>query len=283
MLAPAPANTKRRPLGETSTREPTGRPMPEKAPTILDTQVVSYMMKGRLAGPDPENEAITSTVAHELLRMRDKWSGSPRYFLPGHLTRSESAIVPQLAATHPTNRPLFKRRADHISIDFNGELPPVREYSHLGITLVINSRDIRFFKASIRHLPKPERKTLEATFEYLISTGLRCIPLDDHGVRAGLEQLERFTTGGGNVKKDFRNTLNDMLILGVALRHKCPIHTLDKELARIAAPHFHTRTTDGALINLEPRIDFTADRKPPRESKGYINRGWHYRTYSKRD
>ncbi|MFI1516098.1 hypothetical protein [Streptomyces griseoaurantiacus] len=101
-------------------------------------------------------------------------------------------------------------------------------------------------------------------------------------MRAGLEQLERFTTEGGNAKKDFRNTLNDMLILGVALRHKCPIYTLDKELARIAAPHFHTRTTDGALINLEPRIVPSEDRKTPRESKGYINRGWHYRTYSKR-
>ncbi|GAA1008683.1 hypothetical protein GCM10009564_21860 [Streptomyces thermogriseus] len=256
--------------------------MPEKAPTILDTQVVSYMMKGRLPGPDPENEAITSTVAHELLRMRDKASGQPRYFLPARLTQAESAVVPALAATHPTNRPLFKRRADHISIDFNGEFPSVREYSHLGMALVINLRDVRLFRASIRHLSKPERKILEANFDYLISTGLRCIALDDQGVRAGLEQLVRFTTGGGNAKKDFRNTLNDMLILGVALRRRCSIRTLDKELVRIAAPQFHTRSANGSLINLEPRIEPSIDRKPSRESKGYINRGWHYRTYSKR-
>jgi hypothetical protein len=256
--------------------------MLEKVPTILDTQVVSYMMKGHLPGPDPEKEAITSTVAHEFLRMRDKVSGQPRFFLPGRLTQGESAVVPALAATHPTNRPLFKRRADHISIDFNGEFPSVREYSHLGMALAINLRDARFFRAAIRHLAKPERKNLEANFEYLIGAGLRCIALDDRGVRVGLEQLARFTAEGGNAKKDFRNTLNDMLILGAALRHRCPIRTLDKELARIAAPHFHTRSADWALINLEPRIDTSTHRNSPRESKGYINRGWHYRTYSKR-
>ncbi|MEV6543397.1 hypothetical protein [Streptomyces sp. NPDC051665] len=257
--------------------------MTKKTPTILDTQVVSYMIKGHLTGPNPESEAITSTVAHELLRMRDKLSGNPRYFLPGHGRQAEYAMLPAIAAAHPANRPVFRRRADRISIDFNGELPSVQEYSHLGISLAINRRDARVFRAAIRHLSKEERKKLEATFDFLITTGLHCIPLDDGGIQTGLAQLESFTTTGGNAKKDFRNTLNDMLILGVALRHNYPIHTLDKELTRIASPHFHTKTTDGFLFNLEPRQGIEEARKISRESRGYINRGWRYRAYSKRD
>jgi predicted nucleic acid-binding protein len=256
--------------------------MPINVPTILDTQVVSYMMKGRLPGPDPVSHVITSTVAHELLRMRDKSSGSPRYFLPGHASHAEYATLPVLATAHPTNRPVFKRRADRISIDFNGDLPSVQEYSHLGISLAINRRDVRIFRASIRHLPKQDRKTLVAIFEYLIATGLRCLPLDETGIRTGLVQLERFTATGGNAKKDFRNTLNDMLILGVALRHNHRIYTLDKELTRVASPQFHARTADGALFSLEPRQGPKGERKISNESKGFINRGWQYRTYSKR-
>jgi hypothetical protein len=110
-------------------------------------------------------------------------------------------------------------------------------------------------------------------FQYLISNGFHCRPLTESAIEVSLDLLDRFTQRY-SIKGNFRNSLNDMLIYGIAVVSHEELRTEDGLLARFAAERHgvaHYRE-DSDLI-----LDFSQPCRPyrkARDNKGYVNRGW---------
>ncbi|MFE7577512.1 hypothetical protein ACFU5Z_22525 [Streptomyces sp. NPDC057521] len=249
-------------------------PDPAAPPVVADTQVVSYAMKG-VPGFSAENVVISSTVAHEFLNVRDRLSGKPRYFLP--CSRSVADMAPMAAHDSRGGRPRFRNTSDLLLMDFNNEHPSVAEYSHNGMSQMINTGAIGVFSVAVSHLPDSQARKLVDRFEFLVSMRVNCRPIQGRHVEGGYE-LFREHMGKERAKDDFRNSLNDMLILSFALDTTSNggiFETRDKLLAEIAARYFDKRVERGPLIRLT-RSPTTTTRKVSRESKGYINTGWRF-------
>ncbi|MCO5992989.1 hypothetical protein [Actinoallomurus rhizosphaericola] len=249
---------------------------------IADTQIVSYIMKGSPAAGDLSGFSITSTVAQEFLRVRDIATGNTRYFTPPPYSlspRAKAAYETQekIYRDHPRDKPLFKRVTDKIVFDFNNEFPSVMEYGHVGISHLINTQNRTIFSQSLSHLPKPERKDLMNKFSFLAEQGIDCIPIQPESISIAFDFLKLLIKRGVNLKGDFRNSLNDMLILGTAVANESDLWTEDKILAQFAEDEGISKIKSHRghfeiSIN-EPNI---ADRRVSRESKGYINTAWRY-------
>ncbi|WP_416478275.1 hypothetical protein [Streptomyces sp. LKA04] len=252
---------------------------------IIDTQIVSYAMKG--AAPNAEigdisGLSITSTVAHEFLRLRDIKTGDARYFTPppyglGPGAREFYMANRKIHLDRPSDRPLFRRVTDKLVMEFNNEFPTVVEYGHVGISHLLNAGNRAVFSESVNHLPKRERKDLISKFTFLTSKSVRCVPVQPECVPVAFDLLKRLMKRGFNLKSDFRNSLNDMLILGTAISCGGDLRTKDELLAQFAA--------DEGLSKVYSRDDHYelkfgetegSVRRVSRESKGYVNTGWRY-------
>jgi predicted nucleic acid-binding protein len=250
---------------------------------ILDTQIISYAVKGNLKESLPADFAITSTVAHEFLRVRDKRTGAARYYTPlphGMLpdARANYAAGQRIhGGRRPSNRPLFKRVTDKVLMDFNNEYPSVVEYGHAGIAHLINTANRTIFAESITHLPKRERKRLICNFEFLADHASECIPLDVEAVSSAFRYLKELEAKGVSLKADFRNSLNDMLILATADIRGAGLRTMDGLLAQFARECGVVEVESrGGIYDLTPKRQENEGRKTLRESKGYRNTAWRY-------
>ncbi|WP_411090119.1 type II toxin-antitoxin system VapC family toxin [Streptomyces sp. 061-3] len=250
---------------------------------IIDTQIVSYALKG---SPIVEGSiagfSITSTVAQEFLRVRDVATGDARYFTPppnGLGPGAKDAYVAQqkIHLDRPSDRPLFKKATDRLIMDFNNEFPSVVEYGHIGIAHLLNTANRPIFGESVNHLPKRERKDLLEKFTFLADQGVRCIPVRAESIPAAFDLLKRLIKRGFNLKSDFRNSLNDMLILGTAIANGADLWTKDELLAQFAEDEGLSKVKS---CDSHFEITFSASesalRRVSRESKGYVNTGWRY-------
>lgn len=218
------------------------------------------------------NVTIPSTVAQEFLLFRDLDTGKPRYFLPVSMPHSQRNLLPS------SRKPTFRGIADQIHLDFNNEYPSVIEYSHRGIAQAINNFDTEIFGLATQHLPVAEARKLMDRFVFLAAMQARCLALRSVHVEAACRLMKKFLSGGQKLKDDFRNSLNDMLILAFALDAVSgggTFETRDKLLAAFARPYFDTGTQHGDLIRFEQNPKPLVRRKS-QESKGYINTGWRY-------
>lgn len=248
---------------------------------ILDTQVVSFAKKGIL--PLPSGFSITSTVAQEFLRVREKSTGGARYFTPPPQGLSPDGRANYLAGRsihggdRPSNRPLFKKVTDKVVMDFNNEYPSVVEYGHLGISHLINTANRGIYIESITHLPKHERKNLIENFEFLADHRAECIPVDSDCVSIAFFWLREMVSTGMNLKADFRNSLNDMLILATARSKRLNLWTMDELLAQFAREHDVSEVaSQGDFYELAFSDVPGPERRESRESKGYRNTGWRF-------
>ncbi|WP_275464854.1 hypothetical protein [Streptomyces noursei] len=243
---------------------------------------MSYAMKGIQVEKSISNSFITSTVAQEFLRVRNTETGDARYFTPATHKFSPLAIEAYLAGRklfldRPSDRPLFKGLTDTLIMDFNNEFPSVLEYGHIGIADLLNTGMQGIFSESVNHLPKRERKDLVRKFRFLVDQGVKCIPVGQAHIPLAFDLIKRLIGRGSNLKADFRNSLNDMLILGAAIANNADLWTKDKPLAQFIE--------EEGLSQVKSRRDhyeitFNATENEPsrasRESKGYINTGWRY-------
>ncbi|MEU1232166.1 hypothetical protein [Streptomyces sp. NPDC005828] len=250
---------------------------------ILDTQIISYAIKGKSKEPLPEAFSITSTVAQELLRVRDIPSGGARYFTPPPqriAPEQKGAYLrggPVHRTGYPSNRPRFRNSTDRIVMDFANEYPAVVEYGHLGISWLIRTGNRRVYEESITHLPKDERKKLVGNFEFISHHVEDCVPVNSDIISGAFSLLKQVTDEGVAIKADFRNTLNDMPILSTARHERAKIQTEDKLMAQFAkkfsifgvkesGDHYELICSDP-----EPRR-----KRDSHESKGYRNTGWRF-------
>ncbi|MER5964196.1 hypothetical protein [Streptomyces sp. NPDC002057] len=250
---------------------------------IVDTQIISYAIKGALKESLPSDFSITSTIAQELLRVRDIPKGGARYFTPPPQGLSPEHRDRYLSgrAIHgtdrPTDRPLFKNSTDRVMMDFNNEYPSLIEYGHAGISWLIKTANRKVYEESIRHLPKGERKTLIHNFEFLVNCKVNCIPVNTESVSGAFSLLRRATDDGVTFKSDFRNSLNDMLILATARCEGATIRTDDKLLAQFAKGSGLSEVANqGELYDLTFPVPGRGRQRTSRESKGYRNTGWRF-------
>ncbi|GAU66664.1 hypothetical protein SSP35_03_03120 [Streptomyces sp. NBRC 110611] len=248
--------------------------------TIADTQIISYAMKGVLK-ESIAGFTIPSTVAHEFLTVRDRNTGKSRYFTPSPQILSVPPRVtpetgPAVVMDRPGNMPRFRNRTDRLVMDFNNEFPSIVEHGHMGMAALINSAGDRIFREAIFHLPKKEKKALTAKFHFLIEEKIRCIPINGQHAQLAFDLLRSLIASGVNLKANFRNSLNDMIILATALKSKSSLWTEDDLLANFAKRHLEPDVSfrDGVY-----RIEFperSSERQKSRESKGYVNTGWRF-------
>ncbi|MFI1646262.1 hypothetical protein ACH4XT_04890 [Streptomyces avidinii] len=248
----------------------------------MDTNVLLDAFLGRGEIP-PEGHVITSTVAHEFLMVRDRGTGKSRYFVPSTLLADfMNSGAPyglprhQLRFGRPSNLPLHRKSTDRLVMDFNNDYPSVVEYGHRGISSAVNQKNLNVFRSAIGHLGKAESKALESRFEFLTALGLPCRSTEDQHLELAYQLLHEFKKQGKNPKKDFRNTLNDLLILSYSLESNSTLWTGDEELLDLAEPFFDAKREDSEgryrLIQASPE----KARARSRESKGYINRSWRF-------
>jgi predicted nucleic acid-binding protein len=250
---------------------------------LIDTQIVSYAMKDSpMIDGDISGLFVASTVAQEFLRVRDGLTGEARYFTPppyglGPIARGAYFAGQKIHSDRPSDRPLFKRATDRLIMDFNNEFPSVVEYGHAGIAHLLNSGNRAIFEESVNHLPKRERKDLTHKFTFLVGRGVRCLPVQPECVPVAFDLLKRLMRRGFNLKSNFRNSLNDMLILGTAVANEVDLWTKDELLAQFAEDEGLAKVKSCGNryeINFGEQPDCA--RRISHESKGYVNTGWRF-------
>ncbi|MER8817208.1 hypothetical protein NKJ36_24980 [Mesorhizobium sp. M0142] len=119
------------------------------------------------------------------------------------------------------------------------------------------------------------QKKLRPRFAFLCEHIEECVPLVPQTAEMGIQLLWEFVQHH-NVKANFRNSVNDMMILATAIALSERLLTDENLLTRFAAAQREAplRELDEGVIE----IDFErhpGQAQPPRpRARGYINRGW---------
>lgn len=234
---------------------------------ILDTNIIiSYVSKGDQKYL-VEGEAISSITAIEFLKIR-----RANYY------------VPILSAKHMLSRrdhpyPYSKSTTDSVLFNFGADYPSLIEYSNLAISLAINNRDSQLFYSSIRtrskqQITKEDRKEIKGRFDFILRHDISCIPLNQDIISNAHELLSKFKQSH-NLKDNFRNSWNDLMILSTAMVSSTTLVTGDTELNRFAASAYPCECkTDGDTVILDFSIGEKMETVSKQDNKGYINRGW---------
>jgi hypothetical protein len=239
---------------------------------LYDTQIVSYDIKGSSRRICYDGY-ISSITGLEFLKVQGDQPTKARYYIPiGSRIPGYSAA---LAA--PRDHPFQKNSTDQVLLDFGGYERNFIEFCNVALTDAINSARPEVFVAAIHFQEKNERKLLKKRFGYLIERRIQSVPLSPAIIRRGFRLLGAFLDQN-TPKNDFRNTVNDMLILATALELDAPLVTEDSLLLRFAVDYAGcTLHSDGLFVRMQPPSRDHRLRKPSSESKGYINRGWTFK------
>lgn len=172
------------------------------------------------------------------------------------------------------DHPAPKRSTDALHIDFGGQFPSIIEFNSLSLSFAINHGRTRSFTSAVRFLPPDTTKLLVRRFKFLVGARVMCIPVTSDDVQLGFNLLGQFLENH-EPKKNFRNTWNDILILGSAINRAATLITQDTLLSRFAGDAYGAkRQSTGADLTLQ------FPSKPPQrkasqsESKGYVNNSW---------
>ena len=249
---------------------------------FLDTQILSYWWKGD-RGSKETDAHISAVVASEFLLMRGECKDCSSYcvLLP---TYAQSPVIHDIRRVIPSGRRTRRPRrcgpsTDQVVLEFGNEFPAIRMHGLYAVSELINLQNEGGFEFSIRHLEKDQQKLLRDRFRFLLSNDVSCVPLSKRAIDIGLDLLREFCVSN-NVKSDFRNTVNDILILATAVDTSSQLLTKDSVLNKFAASQFQAtqQSVQGELL-----IDFTGQSsrksKNSNESKGYINRNWQARMF----
>ena len=198
---------------------------------FIDTQVLSYAHKGAF-DDTVDGRYISSITANEFLASpgRTAHDGSLPYPPWGATPRIALGTGGGNRPEHPFNR----HTTDRIVMDFGGQFPAIIEYGNLAVSEVINERANDVFPAAIDSLEKDQRQLLRRRFSFIQDAELWCRPVSREGVWLAYRLLDEFIKHH-NVKKNFRNTWNDLLILATAMEASGHLTTKDSELSRFVS------------------------------------------------
>lgn len=247
---------------------------------ILDTQIISYAIKGTYDG-QVAHQSIASITANEFLLVQGAEQTKANYYVP----------LPQIIG-FPTDHkidfprrdhPFTKHRTDQIILEFGQDYPAIIEFGNLAITETINSKAKGLFNESIRFLDKEKRKLIFARFNFLLSQNINCLPLSRNTVVLGLDLFCEFLSRY-NTKENFRNTVNDVFILATAVNASATLVTKDSLLNRFASDYYNGLLKEkSGFLSIDFGKEKNLVRRRNRESKGYINKGWRIRVRNYRN
>lgn len=240
---------------------------------LLDTQIISRHWRKRASTTN--GAVICSVVANEFFEVYSKSSTRKNnYYIPMYNPRHVEMLNVRWGGKLAREHAPSHHSTDKLLLDFRNTFPSVVEYGSHAVSRVINDKTENVFEWAISKVEKGKRRALLDRFRFLVASDISCIPLMPASADIALDLLERFVLKH-SLKGHFRNSLNDLLILAVAIHNRMPLNTEDSLLSRFAA------AVNGGMIvesNGDLIVDF--ERKPAtsgarmRESKGYINRGW---------
>ncbi|MCD4673835.1 MAG: hypothetical protein K8R77_14320 [Anaerolineaceae bacterium] len=237
--------------------------------TILDTQIISYAFKGRWALPI-KGKNISSITANEFLLIQSKNPAQVNYHVPLLSKIGVGPISQKLNRDHPFR----KNITDQVILDFGNEYPTIVEYGNLAISMLINKPISNLFYETIKFHEKSQRRTIRKRYDFLTENEITCIPLTKNAVEIAMELLQEFSKQH-NLKANFRNSMNDMLILASTIDSLATLITEDNLLNKFAARRYlgkYNKQTNVVTIDFDD-VTVSSSRKNL-ESKGYINRGW---------
>jgi|SanBayMetagenome_1026888.scaffolds.fasta_scaffold00786_2 predicted nucleic acid-binding protein len=239
---------------------------------ILDTNIISYASKGDQKYL-VEGEAISSITASEFLEIQSSNPRRANYYVP-ILSANHRSCLPFSSMLSRRDRPYSKSTTDSVVFSFSADYPSLIEYSNLAISLAINNQDSQLFYSSIRTLSKEKHKVIKGRFDFILRHHISCIPLNQDIISNAHELLSKFKQSH-NLKDNFRNSWNDVMILSTAMVSSTTLVTKDTELNRFAASAYPCKCkTDGDTVILDFSIGEKREAVSKQDSKGYINRGW---------
>ncbi|HEV2606202.1 MAG TPA: hypothetical protein VGU24_21345 [Microvirga sp.] len=234
---------------------------------MIDTQILSYAFKG--AGPPITGARIATVVANEFLEVYDAGSTTNFRYYIRYLSTSRGSAVSEAPSTR---KPKANER---LLFDFGTDYPALVEHGPRATAAIINDRNEPAYAAIVSSLEKETQKKLKRRFTFLCAEVSECVALSKETAELGAQLLDLYTQQE-TLKRSFRNSVNDMMILATALSCREVFHTQDGPLARFVA-----RLKGASVTPTGPRtiaVDFSRaapmSRGVLRESKGYIHRGW---------
>ena len=244
---------------------------------FLDTQIVSYAFKG-ISAVSVADERISSVVANEFLETHSKTTTSAIYYIPTHWRYWEQVgHFGPLMSSKSRRRGFPKRFTDRLTLYFGQDHPSLVEYGSVAVSRVINARALKVLRLAIAPLDRQKQRRLIQRFEFLCDHRVTCVPLQPAAARLGQSLLYRFLQKY-NLKKNFRNSVNDILIVSAAIYGGGELLTRDSLLVKFCADSGLLKTHGhDEWIRCESTRNTVGRRSTNRESRAYINRGWFVR------
>jgi hypothetical protein len=242
---------------------------------MIDTQILSYAYKGR--GNAVSSARISSVAAHEFLEVYDPDSTTRfRYYIKYLSGRHFGA--PAISPSH------WKGGAvERLVLDFGSDFPQLIEFNSRATAAIINDRNGPAFGHILSSLDKSVQKKLRSRFAFLCKHISECVPLARQTAEIGIQLLWDFVQQH-NIKANFRNSVNGMMILATAIAGREQLITDDNLLARFAAAQQQAplREVGQGLIEIDFERRTGVAKRLSDESKGYINRGWRIAAETRR-
>lgn len=240
---------------------------------FVDTQIISSMWKG--VATNTCGSSISSVVANEFLEVYSKnkinklnyiipyidysFAGA-HYLMRNHVLRSISHIAP--------------RHTDKVIIDFGCNHPIIIEYCGKSIANILNNRDLCLFKRLISRLNKEKQRTLIDRFKFISGSHFCIVPYISD-VNPISTRLFRKFVEKNRMKVNFRNSVNDILILSIAIYYRERLETRDDLLSRFASEIYDApiaRTESGILVDFSSKPSCFEGRRG--EMRDYFNSNW---------
>ena len=249
---------------------------------LVDTQILSFAYKGQcpidgMPVPDISSDGIQipSVVAQEFLETQLSNHTSARYYIP--LTSDPIRIEALVDYARDHEKGFSKVSTDQFLLNTPTGHNAQIEFGHIAMADAINEQRYDLFRSSVSALSKARRKRLKRRFAYIIEMGLQCVPLSQSAGEIGRNFLDRFLECHES-KSNFRNTVNDMMILAMSKELNSELWTEDELLGQFASTTLGRSVENkGGLFKVFPPQKDGGSEQSDDESKGYVNKSWRTR------
>ncbi|MFF5032229.1 type II toxin-antitoxin system VapC family toxin [Nocardia salmonicida] len=254
---------------------------------LLDTNFISQWQRGVVSAPAAETLLVSTATLQELYNMQSPDSWKYRYAPPPFKDgpphfRFQVGLAPFLKEHVGRIRrgQAWLPSRDSFLVNFPSELSGYgftdqREQAHNLVAQLHTWPAKPFLKVVVSTIfDKAIARIVGDHYEFVVSARIEPIPASPAIAEKAVILLSELVSSGINVKANPRNTFNDMLILATALIYDLELRTNDKLLFRMALKSGMKRTdrSDG-FVTLSP-VEFDTNKRPPEESKGYVNAPW---------
>lgn len=243
---------------------------------FIDTQIVCYKFKknNKIFDGDIKGRQISSIVALEFLGIMKKNENRAKMY-PNRLKGFHS-IVP-FVLEHGKKRVEFgKKSTDKLIIDFNGEFDSIVIYSNEAISHLINEKELDALLLFAKNsLDKEDFKRFRKRAQFLINNNIKVVPITQETV-AKMQCIYEDIKDEYNVKKNYRNSFMDLLILATAVENKERLISQDKELNKVLRKccEYLNISTYAKGIYCIDYSDKRIEKDVKNDNKGYINNSW---------